>query len=533
MNFDGFLSYIPSVPFFYLIHSSSPVTLFIGGNRVGKTSAVVMDFLLRLFRIHPVPFKNFYDDMPCRVVRFISETLPAKVEDNQASKNTQYPELIKRIPKELIVSDITTKRPVITIQDPYSSQHIYVEFSSFEQDVQAQSGVERLFVWIDEVPPYSVFEENYARLISTGGDMIITLTPASGHADWIYDLLYSRARYIYRTKSVVRRYREKGEDKPEKEYHPENPDITVIHGATDDNPYLYSLYSRESTDKSYEDFIFSRFYIFDDEQTMDIRRYGMFVYISGRIFKDFNPSVHVIDINSYFPDGIPHEYRHFRSIDYHESNYWACIWGALSPTNEVFIYDELKISPLSYSLYDICYIIAQKSSNYRYIADLIDPRAQIKSITTSTSPCEDMNRIFHEFKLKNICTGAYWRSFDTKGTRGRDEIRRRLKGSLMCGRPFNNRQLIHDSDSLIPTIWISSTCRNTIESLKNWSYEMWKTRDALFEKDPKEKPEQKFSHFCTALEGAMKEMMLTTPFVPFTEDLYRRSNKITYFQRVV
>lgn len=531
MQLTGILSYIPSIPFYYLIHSTSPITLFIGGNRIGKTSAVVMDFILRLFRIHPVPFKNFYDNMPCRVVRFISETLPARVEDNQASKNTQYPELIKRLPKELIVSDITTKRPVITIQDPYSPQHIYIEFSSFEQDVQAQSGVERLFVWIDEIPPYSVFEENYARLISTGGDMIISLTPASGYADWIHDILYDRARYIYRTKTVVKRYQEKGENKPLKEYHPDNPNITVIHGATDDNPYLRQLYEKEKNTETYEEFINSRFYILNDEQTIDIRRYGMFVYVSGRVFKDFTPSVHVINIDSYFPDGIPPTYRHFRSIDYHESNDWACLWGVITPDNEVFIYDELKISPLSNSLYDICYVIAQKSGNYRYIADLIDPRAQIKSVTTTTSPCEDMNRIFHELKNRGIGTGAYWRSFDTTGTRGRDEIRKRLKGSIICKRPFNNKQPLYGSESLIPTIWFASKCRHTIESIKNWSYEMWKSRDALFEKEPKEKPMQKFSHFCTALEGAMKESMLTSPYIPVDVMIKNHRMNHNYFQR--
>lgn len=537
MNLSGFLSYIPSVPFYHLVTSPSPITLFIGGNRIGKSASAVMDFMLRLFRIHPIPSKNFTDNMPCRTIRFVSETLPAKVEDNEASRNTQYPELIKRLPPELIVSDITTKRPVITIQDPYSPQHFYIEFSSYSQNTQSQAGVERAYIWIDEIPPYSVFEENYARLVSTGGDMIITLTPASGHADWLYEMLYERARHVYRTKAIVDRYAEKGENKPLYEHKPENPDITVIHGATDDNPYLYEIYKREypNRDISYTDYINSRFYLLDSEQSVDIRRYGMFVYVSGRIFREFDISVHTIDINDFFPEGIPQSYRHFCSIDYHESNDWACVIGCTSPSNEVFIYDELRISPLTNTIYDICYQLAMKFGNYRHVADLIDPRAQIKSVSTTTSPCEDMNRIFHQLKQSGICQGVYFRSFDTTGTRGRDEIRKRLKGSIMCKRPLNNTSALYSTISPIPTIWISRTCKHTIESLRNWSYEIWKSTDMLVTHDPKEKPQQKFSHFCTALEGAMKEPMLTVPYTPldstFSAPHYTHSPQ--YFQRVV
>jgi hypothetical protein len=221
------------------------------------------------------------------------------------------------------------------------------------------------------------------------------------------------------------------------------------------------------------------------------------------VYKDFNSLVHVINPIDYFGSTyVPTEWKHFRSIDYHESNDWACIWGAISPENECFIYDELKISPHSHTLEQIAFLIARKSKKYRYVADLIDPRAQIKSINTSTSPVQELNNIFYRFKREGVCSGAYWRSFDTISDAGREEVRKRLKGSLQCGRPFNNHS------GAIPTIWIFSTCRYTIESMKNWSYETWKNRDKLLERDMKEKPQQKYSHFCTALEGALKEKTL-------------------------
>ncbi len=510
-----FTSFIPSFQLDRLTNSTSPITVLIGGNRTGKTATAIMDFMLRLFRIHPIPHKNFSDDMPSRIVRFISSVLPSKVEKQDTVRNTQYPELMKRLPNELIVKDITTKNPVLTIKDPFSSQYIFVEFSSFSQSVGNMAGVERAYIWIDECPPYSVYEENSMRLISTGGDMVITLTPADSEAEWIYTMLYERARHIYRSKAVAERLKQinKSSEALKEQHFPDNPDITVIYTATDDNPYLQGIFEKELEKyrqfqenppySTFEDFITSRFFMLAEDSDVNIRRYGLFSNVSGRVYKDFNPLVHVINPIDYFAStSIPPEWKHFRTIDYHESNDWACLWGAISPANECFIYDELKVSPHSHTLEQIAFLIARKSKQYRYTADLIDPRAQIKSINTSTSPVQEMNKIFYKLKREGTCSGAYWRSFDTVSDTGREEVRKRLKGSLQCGRPLNNNA------GAIPTLWVFSTCRYTIESMKNWSYETWKNRDKLLEKDMKEKPQQKYSHFCTALEGALKERIL-------------------------
>jgi len=45
----------------------------------------------------------------------------------------------------------------------------------------------------------------------------------------------------------------------------------------------------------------------------------------------------------------------------------------------------------------------------------------------------------------------------------------------------------------------------------------------------KEKPQQKFSHFCTALEGAMKERQLTFGYTPV---ITQPVNRVEYFRRI-
>jgi len=65
--------------------------------------------------------------------------------------------------------------------------------------------------------------------------------------------------------------------------------IVIVMAATDDNPTLET----ETIDKL--------FATFGDEEIVDIRRYGLFKQISGRIFKQFDKRTHVISKDKYLP----------------------------------------------------------------------------------------------------------------------------------------------------------------------------------------------------------------------------------------
>jgi hypothetical protein len=94
--------------------------------------------------------------------------------------------------------------------------------------------------------------------------------------------------------------------------------------------------------------------------------------------------------------------------------------------------------------------------------------------------------------------------WDTKSQKGRDEIRKRLQNATLCGVPFNNEVKKEGITVRLPTIWICDNCPQTILSLKNWRREEWGDRSALTTKDEKETPQQRWSHFCTMLEGLLK-----------------------------
>ncbi len=253
--------------------------------------------------------------------------------------------------------------------------------------------------------------------------------------------------------------------------------------ATDDNPFI---------DPEEIDDMLSNC---DDPDVADISRYGEFKQISGRIFKTFSYSIHLIDPYKYFEDGeVPDEWLRVRGIDFHESVKWAIPFVALSNHNEMFVYAELNPDPEKNTTLSIAENIARVSKDYRFGMNLIDPLAAKIQNNTTRSVIDDLNRIFRDFQREGLCTGGVWEGWDTKSQIGRDRLRERIMNSVLCERPFNNEQMVRGVKTRLPTIWLFSSCKQTAHSLNKWRL------------DKNGKPEQAWSHFCTALEGILKDV---------------------------
>lgn len=383
--------------------------------------------------------------------------------------------------------------------------------------IQGGVVVHNCSIWLDEEAPYDFYEEQLPRLIAENGDMLFTLTPAS-YISWMHDYIFDKARVYYRTEAVCN-FLKKYENKDVKRVEvTDNPyDIVVIQAATDDNPTL----SKEAIESQFE--------TIDDPDVLAIRRYGIFKQVSGRIYKDFE-AVHVIDADKYFPNGLPSDYLFARGIDYHPQTPWAIGMIALSPTNEAFIFGDLEMSPEKYTVAEIMYEIARLGGDYKFKFNKIDPLAEANK-KDGVTVLEDINRIFYEYSREGLCYGAFWSTWDTKGERGRDEIRKRLKNSKRCGRPFNNRVVVDGKEEYLPTIWIFSNCRHAIKSMKLWRWEEWSDSKSVVTKDKKNKPEQKWSHMNMVWEAIFKERGFIPPKVRNPFDLNRyRSKKLGYFK---
>lgn len=535
------------------------------GNQRGKTAHFALNYVWRILGWHPIPQKNvLYFECPnhqekdhpwkavkledgsllrvhkmglysvkalpenqkCHVCgadlrihkrkttifRFASEVLPGQKEtaggdDNQSAevKNATYPEFKKWLPAFLIKKDITARNTSMTIHNPmrgwqwgklqYDGPDIVVEWVSYSQSVQSGAGVQRLSVWEDEEPPMPFHEEQLPRLLAEDGDLLLSLTPAN-KMSWTFDEVFERAKLYVRTPSICEYLNKDAKDKVKQIEHTESDrDIAIIQASTYDNPTLLRA-------------VIDQTYMWDDEDTIATRLYGLHRQSSGRIFPTVDFRVHLIDAKTYFEDGaVPQEWCHARMVDFHERNPWACVWIAMSPHNEAFVYREWAPSPMKWVNLSIAQEMAYMSGKkQRFSVDLIDPLAAKIQTNSGISVIQDLNTAFQALRKTGDCSGANWESWDTKGLKGRDEIRKRCANSVKVGKPFNNEILQDGARMYLPTLWIFNDCREVARSLKHWRYEDWAEARDVVSKDRKETPTEKYSHFCTALEAIFKDI---------------------------
>ena len=527
----GFLSFQQCFLLETLLKCKSKIVMIISGNQAGKTASIMMYYILRIMGLCPIESKNIRPSHDVRTFRFASQRLPLDKDEGTEVKNTTYIQFKQFLPPELIKKDITVRKPVVTLYDPQGGPDIMAEFVSYGEDVQSQAGHQRRSVFEDEEAPKAYHEEQIPRLLASDGDIVIGLTPAN-YISWTFDSIYNRAGTIYNSPFIIDYMKRKNGTilAPVQTVKEGDPEITVIRAATDDNPIykdiVRKINEREGTNITIDEYITRSLVGIEDRATMETRRYGVYHQISGIIFEDMVPEI-VISRNKYFPQGIPHDYVHARGIDYHEHTNWACGWIALSQQNEAFIYNEYNPSPDTNITLGISHEICQRSKDYKYSLNLIDPRAAITQINTGLSCLDDLNRHFFEFMREGIGTGGYWQTWDSKNQKGKDAIKERLRNSRICGRPFNNKSPQNGKMTHLPTLWILDNCPITINMFKNWRWEQWESRNAQATKEEKNKEEDRNSHFPRVYEAIFKHPgfsmgRFNSVSVPYRESPYNR-----------
>jgi phage terminase large subunit-like protein len=246
------------------------------GNQGGKTWSFAYMYFLRVLGIHPIKRLNFL----ARKIRCMSPSLP--IAGGLAEQdNTQYMEFKQMIPPELIVSDITARSQNLVVRRPDGSNSV-IEFKSTNQEMQKLGRVQLSSVWHDEESPRAIRDECKMRLLAEGGDENFSLTPTNA-LSYTYSEIWQRAEYIYRTPTIQKRF-----NLPEEEWPNKNTRVGCVQMATDDNPTL----DPETIDFIFEDIT--------DPDELDLRRYGVFKQISGRVHKTYSPEVCYIDFGRLF-----------------------------------------------------------------------------------------------------------------------------------------------------------------------------------------------------------------------------------------
>jgi hypothetical protein len=459
------------------------------GNQGGKTWDFAYMYFLRTMGIHPINRLNYL----ARKIRCVSPSLPI-AGGNDEQDNTQYLELKKMIPPELIEKDITARSQLLVVRRPDGSKTIF-DFKSHSQELQVFGRIQLSSCWHDEETPQDKRDECKMRLLAEGGDELFSLTPTNA-LTYTYNEIWLRAEEIYRTPIIQKKF-----NLPERSFQNKGSGIGCVQMASDDNPTL---------NKETIDFLFSHI---TDPDELAMRRYGIFKQMTGRIHKTYDPGSCYIDFNKIFDNGIPHNWMFAIGIDYHESRIpWSIGWVACSPENEWFLFQEAHPAidgSNAYNTYEIAKLILRKSGDYRYSVSLIDPLAAHKQPNTGTSPKDDLNRHIATIRRdEGIGNDMYFEGWDTKGKHGRNEISMRFKNSARCGKPFNNIVKENGKITRLPTLWISHDCPQFNKSILTWCYGEHVSSNVKAVNDRKQVPQQKNSHDNMVLEALGKDVRL-------------------------
>jgi phage terminase large subunit-like protein len=266
--------------------------LFIGGNRSGKTVGNVIECIWRITKSHPYrpELNEIEGEIRGRLVC---------VSFVDGLEKIILPLFKKWMPKKFLINRSWDKSYNKYLRTLTLADGSFIEFMSYDQELEKFAGTSRHFVSFDEEPPKSVWEECLMRLVDTDGDWWISMTPVEG-LTWVFDLIYQPW--------------EEGD----------RPETLVLKVSMDDNPYLLdSAKSKILRNIS-------------DEADRQARKEGSFVQIKGLVYKEFDPHVHKRKGFVLRPD-----MRIYTSLDTGWRHPAAWLWHAVEPNGRITTFHEI------------------------------------------------------------------------------------------------------------------------------------------------------------------------------------------------
>jgi len=245
---------------------------------------------------------------------------------------------------------------------------------SFKQNPMGSESSEWDWVHWDEPAPQPMHKAVTRGLMDNDGSEWFTLTPLT--EPWINDLFFPTAQAA----------RQDGFEQTSASGRQQK---LVITGSIYDNPHI--------TEAAIAEF---KATLTEDE--IQCRINGLPLHLSGLIFKEFDPDVHVLkevpigwtDYNNP-PAGWPIYY----AIDPHPRTPHAVLFLTVSPQGQIFVYDELFIA-LTIDL--LSPMIRERIHNRFVVQAKLDPSAYIKDPITGT----DIAFEFAKNGLHNLTKGS-------------------------------------------------------------------------------------------------------------------------------
>ncbi len=262
-----------------------------GGNRSGKTECGAVEVVWLARGIHPYkenkPTTGWVVSLSQQVQRDVAQ-----------SKVLHYlhPDWIA----DIIMLSGRKDAPEYGVIDYILVKNVFgsisrIGFKTCDQGREKFQGTSLDYVWFDEEPPFEIYIECRMRVLDRQGLVFGTMTPLKG-LTWVYDKIYLND----------------GGDE----------NVWYIEMEWADNPYLSqaeidALSATLSTEE------------------LDSRRYGKFCASGGLVYKEFDPSVHIIE-----PFSVPRDWFDNISIDPGLHNPLSAHWYAADYDGNVYVIAE-------------------------------------------------------------------------------------------------------------------------------------------------------------------------------------------------
>ena len=404
------------------------VLAMFAANGVGKTTAMV-NFLAHL--IWPCGNKYFQQpllkDWPYpKAVRIAS--------DPETLKSTIIPMIHEWFP----VGRYTETKAGKTYVSRFSTDNGWsITCMSYEQDSKEFESSTLGLVLCDEPPPEPIHRANVART-RKGGIIGIFATPLIGSA-WLYDEIVADQSREAKFRTYVTA---------------EVEDACLTHGIRgflkhDDIVKMVSQYKPED---------------------MQARVFGKFQHLTGLIFKDFTPDIHVIKPFELSRD----DYVVYQSWDTHPRENEAILWVAIDRKGTKYVVDELwSDAPTE----ELVARIKSIDAKYRIVSRVLDPLGFIEDKRTNLS-------------FAKLLSATYNLTYQPAS-------KRRMDGVNMIQDALNY-QLKGNDMIRPPGIYYFNSCPRTIWETQHWQWQEYAGKSQ--ERHGKSgKPQDKDDHFMESL----------------------------------
>jgi hypothetical protein len=314
-------SFVPNKPQEQFLSSQKKLRAMFAANAVGKTTALTIDLIYTCLDRHPER-----DTTKARTIWFLIPGFQ-KIEDYiREIKQWCPPSLFPQV-------------------DKMGSPHIRrlrwqngktVTFYSFDQDPAQLEGTNIDVLYSDECPPRKLWVAAF-RGLRNNPDYFVAMAGTPISEPWLYTDVYLPG------------------------ITGQNKDTEIITGTIYENPYLT---------KEFVDDFESR--LTDDEKR--VRLFGEFSALQGRVFKEFDRKVHVLQLQDF-----PNDWPVYFAIDPHSRKKSTAIWIGVTKDEELIVINETAgedIEDLALKVNAI-----EKEHKYRVVKRLIDNSGVAKDWT--------------------------------------------------------------------------------------------------------------------------------------------------------